>query len=119
MQPGTPVDNQKELRKVHLHVFLPNLWSGESSATYKADDGISFGYRNGERSALTVRLASANGNLAISMEGTESGFGAIEPTFIIHGDPKSVRINGGVVKLSSAKVVLTGRPLKVTVVNKA
>ena len=117
MQPGTPLDNQKELRTVHFHVFVPEDWSGESSSVYKADDGISLAYRDGSRSSIEIRLASANGNLALSYVQTESGFGPIEPTFIIHGDLKSVRLNGGVVKLTSAKVVLTGKALKVRVVS--
>ncbi|MDR3690556.1 MAG: glycoside hydrolase family 31 protein [Fimbriimonas sp.] len=115
MQAGTPVDNTKELRKVHLHIFIPPSWSGDSSTTYKADDGISYRYRSGERSSISVRLASANGNLAISVEEIENGFGPIEPTFVIHGDPKSVRLNGGEGKLKNAKVVLTGKPLKVQI----
>jgi hypothetical protein len=61
-------------------------------------------------------LAGANGNLALNFVQTESGFGPIQPTFIIHGDAKSVRLNGGLVKLSSAKVVLTGKALKVRIV---
>ncbi len=115
MQPGTPVDNTKDLNKVHFHVFLPPNWSGESALTYRADDGISFGYQTGERSEVNIRLACVKGNVAISLEETTTGFGPIDSTFIIHGDVKSLRINGGIAKLSSAKVVLTGKPLKVSV----
>jgi alpha-glucosidase len=116
MQAGTPVDNHKELRSVHFHTFVPSGWSGESEYRYKVDDGISFAYRDGERSAAEIRLACADGNLAINFLQTESGFGPIQPTFVIHGAPKSVRLNGGEVKLASAKVVLTGKSLKVWIV---
>ena len=113
MQAGTPTDTKKELNKVHFHVFLPQGWSGESNYEYSADDGISFDYREGKRSTISIRMASANGNVTISVEERATGFGPIEPTFIVHGDPKSVRINGSGVKLSAEKVVLTGKPLKV------
>jgi alpha-glucosidase (family GH31 glycosyl hydrolase) len=116
MQAGTPVDNAKDLLNVHFHIFVPPAWSGESIETYSADDGVSFAYRDGARSTAEIRLASAEGNLAISFVQKASGFGAIEPTFIIHGSPKSVRLNGGEVKQTNSKVVLTGKPLKVSVV---
>ncbi len=116
MQAGTPIDNAKELRNVHFHVFLPEAWSGDSSETYVADDGISFAYKDGGRSSAEISFACAEGNLALNFVQKASGFGEINPTFIIHGETKSVRLNGAVVKLSSAKVVLTGKSLKVQIV---
>jgi alpha-glucosidase len=116
MQPGTPVDNTKELRDVHLHLFMPPNWSGESSLEYRADDGISYAYANGARSVLKVRVAAVEGNLAIATDQAQDGFGLIVPTFVIHGEPKSVRLNGAEVRLEKNKVTLAGKPLPVTVV---
>jgi len=117
MQAGTPVDNAKELRVINIHVFVPPSWSGESSFVYRADDGISFEYRNGARSAIEVLMACVEGNVALSYKQTETGFGEIKPTFVVHGDPKSVRLNGSSVKINNAKVMLTGKTLKVQVVS--
>ena len=117
MQAGTPTDNTKNFSDVNIHVFVPTGWSGDSTLNYRADDGISFEYQQGARSAIDVELASVDGNLALNWKQTASGFGEIKPTFVIHGDPKSVRLNGGSVKLTSGKVVLTGRTLKVSVVS--
>ena len=119
MQAGTPTTAKKELNSVHFHVFLPPSWSGESNMEYSADDGISFDYRDGKRSTVSIRLVGANGNIAISFDEKAKGFGEITPTFVVHGDPKSVRINGAAVKLTHEKVVLTGKPLKVQLVVKA
>lgn len=119
MQPGTPTDNAKDLRVINIHIFVPTGWSGESTLTYRADDGISFAYRDGARSALEIRMASVDGNLALNYTQTQSGFGAIEPAFVIHGEIKSVRLNGGSVKQTAAKVVLTGKALKVSVLTPA
>ncbi len=116
MQPGTPTDNRKELREVNLHLFMPPAWSGDSWYEYRADDGISYAYANGARSVLDIRVAAVDGNLAIATELTEDGFGKIVPTFVIHGDPKTVRLNGAEVRLEKNKVTLTGKPLPVTVV---
>ncbi|AIE85449.1 glycoside hydrolase family 31 protein [Fimbriimonas ginsengisoli] len=116
MQPGTPVDNTKELRDVNLHLFMPPAWSGESELEYVADDGISYAYTSGARSRLKVRVVSVDGNLAIATDQTQDGFGLIAPTFVIHGDPKSVRLNGSEVVLEKNKVTLAGKPLAVVVV---
>lgn len=119
MQPGTPIDNTKELRDVHFHVFLPPNWSGESELVYRADDGISYGYREGMRSTVHIRVASVDGNLAIAIEETENGFGPISSVFVIHGEPRSTRINGAEVSLEKNKVTLTGKALPVSLVKPA
>lgn len=113
MLPGTPTDNTKDLRDVHFHIFLPPAWSGESETTYRADDGISYAYRSGGRSEVRVRAMSVDGNLVIATESLSDGFGPIGATFVIHGEPKSVRLNGADVSLEKAKATLTGKPVTV------
>lgn len=113
MQPGTPSDNSCDLRSVHFHVFVPPSWSGESVCEYAADDGLSFAYRSGARSVLRVVVASAEGNVAISTSLVCDGYGPIEAAFVIHGDPRSVRLNGAEVPSERSEVTLTGKPLPV------
>lgn len=113
MQPGTPTDNVKELRNVHLHVFLPAAWSGDTTLTYRADDGISFAYQDGARSEIQVRLAAVDGHVAISVEQTANGFDAVTPTFVLHGEPRSIKINGAEQPLTKNRTTLTGKPLDV------
>jgi alpha-glucosidase len=116
MRHGTPIDTKTDLGKVNFHLFLPTDWNGDSSYEYRADDGISFGYRNGERSVLKINLASVEGHVAVSWEQTAEGFGKIEPTFVIHGRPKSVRVNASLTIQKADRVVLTGKGLPVDVV---
>jgi len=116
MQHGTPTDNSKDLRNVAFHIFLPHLWSGESSYLYRADDGISFDYQTGGRSVAEVRVAAVEGNVAISWDQSQSGFGKIEPTFVIHGRPKTVRVNTGGPIQKADRVFLTGKSLHVDVI---
>jgi len=115
MQAGTPTDNSKDFSNVHLHVFVPSGWSGETVYEYSADDGLTFNYRTGGRSTLSIQLVGVEGNLAFVVEEVEKGFGAITPTFVIHCEPKSVRINGSDVALQKNKVTLTGKSLPVMV----
>lgn len=116
MRAGTPTDTKTDLKQVNFHLFLPADWNGDSSYEYRADDGLSFNYRNGERSTLSIKLASVAGNVAVSWERTSEGFGKIEPTFVIHGRPKSIRINSSLAIQKADRVVLTGSGLPVDVV---
>lgn len=115
MQMGTPTSAHKEMHKVNFHIFAPDDWTGEESYTYKVDDGISFDYQKGVRSAITITAISANGHLVIDLKELADDFGAVEPNFVIHGSPKSVKLKGHTLPLKSAKVTLTGKALSVKV----
>ncbi len=113
MQLGTPTDNRKDFSKVRFHIFIPPAWSGESEYRYRSDDGLSFDYRSGVRSSLALRLVAVDGNVAVSIDQPESGFGKIEYDFVVHGDVKSLRCNSSVARLSRASQTLTGKSIKV------
>ena len=112
MRPGTPHTSVHDLRDVVLHVFVPEGWNGETLYEYVADDGLSYGYRRGERSRLRVRVVSADGHVAVSTA-QEGGFGAIRATFAFHGPVRSVRLDSSDATLTDDTISLTGRPLRV------
>jgi len=114
MRPGTPVDCRHDLREVNLHVFVPEDWNGETRLEYMADDGLSYGYRRGERTTLRVEVISASGHLAVSTS-QSGGYGEINAKFVFHGPVKSVRIDSAEVNLADETITLTGRPLKARV----
>ena len=116
MQLGTPSSAHKDLHRVAFHIFIPGEWSGDSEYKYRVDDGISFDYRQGRRSAVTVKLTSTDGNVAVAWERDGEGYGQIDPTFVIHGKPKSFRVNNESGRKSD-RATLTGKPLAVDVVN--
>lgn len=116
MQLGTPVSAHKDLHRVAFHLFIPSDWNGDSEYLYRVDDGLSFDYRQGKRSAVSVKLTSAKGNVALAWEQASEGYGKIEPTFVIHGKPKSFRVNGESGRKPD-RATLTGKPLPVDVVN--
>jgi alpha-glucosidase len=113
MQPGTPTSAEKEMKKVNFHLFIPDGWTGESEYVYKVDDGISFDYQRGIRSAIAVNVIGANGHIMIDLKELADDFGSIEPTFVIHGTVSSVKLKGQSVSLKSGKVTLSGKPLNV------
>ncbi|RYG18486.1 alpha-glucosidase, partial [bacterium] len=112
MRPGTPTSAAHDLCEVSLHVFVPEGWNGEREFEYVADDGLSYGYRRGERSVLRGRLVSADGHIAISTS-QEEGYGPIEASFVFHGPVRSVRIDSADAALIDETVTLTGKPLRV------
>lgn len=115
MQPGAAVDNRKNLNDVQVHVFVPKDWSGSTKVELVADDGLSFDYRSGARTRLRLELASVAGHVAIQSEAVQTGFGVITPTYVVHGPVRSLRVNGEMMELRDDRVVLTGRPLRVSV----
>lgn len=115
MRPGTPLDNKTDLRKISLHIFCPPDWSGETSFRYVADDGLSFAYRRGERSAIDATLVSAEGHVILNLDRKQAGYGEIEVTVVVHGDPRSVRLGSSDVPGKPSKVTLAGYPLRVQV----
>jgi alpha-glucosidase len=113
MQPGTPTDNSIDLRRVDFHMFVPPNWTGSTTYRYVADDGISFDYQRGVRSALHLEMAVLDGHVAIITRLEDTGFGDIEPRFIFHGAPQSVRLNSAAPNLVDDHTVMTGKRLRV------
>jgi alpha-glucosidase len=114
MQPGTPVSTKVDLLSPQFHVFVPEGWTGQFSYVYVADDGISFDYREGAESRLQIKMISVDGNIAVQVDELSTAFGLIRPSYVFHGAPKSVRINGRAPELVADRSILTGAPLRVT-----
>lgn len=117
MQPGTPTQaaSTVDLRRVQLHLVVPEGWDGESETEVVADDGLTFAYRRGERSRLRVRIAAADGHVALVTEETAEGYGHFELSVVLHGPVKSLRWNGAATELRTERAVLAGTPMKVSV----
>jgi hypothetical protein len=77
------------------------------------DDGISYDYQRGIRSAIKVDVVSANGHVVIDLKELADDFGMIEPTFVIHGSAASIKLKGQTLPTKPGKVTLTGKPLSV------
>jgi alpha-glucosidase len=112
MQSGLPSDNTKDLLNVEIHLFAAPKTSGSSAILYRADDGRTYNYRNGERSAVRIEMDWTDQSLAIHWEPLEKGYGSIVPTFVIHAEVEEVSVNGAVAGLQGRMLALTGPPFR-------
>ncbi len=101
-------DNRYDGRKVEFHLFLTPEFKGETAMDHVFDDGESFDYQRGKRSKVRVAAKVVRGVLEITLEHRVRGFGECEPSFVIYGAFKKVRINGRVAKLKSAAWLFAG-----------
>jgi alpha-glucosidase len=108
MQVGTPKNSKKEFRRVEIHLFVKPGTEGSTSYSYRADDGLSYGYRKGKRSEVALNLSWSGRTVKLTWEHTRQGFGAIRPTFVVHG-ALSLAVNGKEVDLAPTRLRLTGR----------
>ncbi|HWA82202.1 MAG TPA: glycoside hydrolase family 31 protein [Fimbriimonadaceae bacterium] len=112
MRPGLPTDNRTDLRDVEVHLFACPDQPGRGECAYRADDGLSYGYRRGERSALKIELDWTEDVLCVEWSQVEAGLGKIEPRFILHGDVDQVVVNGRSTAKRPVKTPLAGTPVK-------
>ena len=102
-------DNRTDLRRIEFHIFASADTQGSSRYVYRADDGISFGYRRGERSRIEVEAKWKQGRLEINWSQTANGYGPIRPRFTAYGATE-VTVNGKEALLTPRRIRLTGRP---------
>ncbi|MEM9109118.1 MAG: TIM-barrel domain-containing protein [Planctomycetota bacterium] len=117
MRPGDPEDNATDLRDIDLHVFVSKSFKGKASCVYVADDGTSFGYRRGERTAMHITVTRDDDQLNLLARKLLSGYGEVKFRVIDHGGCKSVTTEGveqpATLKLKPMKLTLTGEKLSV------
>lgn len=117
MRPGEPEDNATDLRDIDLHVFVSKQFTGKASCVYVADDGTSFGYRRGERSAVHFTVTREGDELKLVARKLVNGFGEIKFRVIDHGQCDAVTTEGveqpATIKLKALKLELTGEKLSV------
>ena len=88
-------DNRYDGSKVEFHIFLKKDSSLEAGTEYAFDDGLSFDYRQGRRSIVSVEATvSPDGILEISSALVHDGFGECRMTFILYDDFPKVKLNG-------------------------
>ena len=105
-----------DLREVQFLVAARPGGSGASSCRYHADDGLSYRYRDGERTTLEVRAKWKGTSLDLEIDTVALGFGEIRATFALLGAFDKVRLNGRAVKTRAGRIRLTGRALPVRLV---
>ncbi len=77
-QPEEPTDNRTDLNRIGLLCCLSPETTGTAHYRYRADDGISFAYRKGERSAVDLSARVEGENLIMTVDRTAVGYGPIQ-----------------------------------------
>jgi alpha-glucosidase len=74
MQVGERSDNRNDLAAIELHVLLGAGASEAAACTYVADDGQSFGWERGERTAIRVTATRTGDRLEVSIAAERIGW---------------------------------------------
>lgn len=96
---GEPRDNRWNPNSIEAHIFLRRKTGNTASATYAFDDGDSFDYQNGKRSAVAIRATVKAGALHIETEALQDGYGTARIRFVLYDAFKLVTLNGRPLKL--------------------
>ncbi len=118
IQDRLPMTNDVDLLRPTVLVAVPEGWTGRSSLTYFADDGISYAYRKGGQSVVQFHVIADKDEVQLRTEVHETGFGDVVPTFALVARPKSVMVDGQEARLDETVEVFTGRPITVQMVAK-
>ena len=97
------------------------MTDGRADGTYVWDDGISYDYRAGKRSCVTISAtAGSEGRCTIDMRHVSDGFGRLVPAFTLIGvwDSVELTVDGAAIgtALTSGSRRIAGRDHVVTVV---
>ncbi len=109
-------DNTFKPRDVAFHVFLERGGASSARTVYVYDDGISFDYRRGKRSAIAVRADVTPTGLELSTELLADGYGDCRASFVLYDTFDAVRLNGAPVAARPAALRLAGTALDVVVI---
>jgi alpha-glucosidase len=112
MTEGLPTETGQDLRQVELHLFIEPGSTGETSYLYRADDGFTYDYQRGIRSAIELRASWTDKQLKLDTRVISETYGSIEAVIVVHGGPAKVTLNGRNGQLSEHSLTLTGGPFE-------
>lgn len=85
MQVGERTTNANDLSTIEVHCFLRRDTRGRHMLRYVCDDGLTFDYRRGERSEITIAVRSdGKGALAIAVRDAKLGYKPIRVRFVVY-----------------------------------
>jgi alpha-glucosidase len=107
-----PGRNPVNLSDVELHIFAAPGTEGHSRYTYRADDGLTYGYRRGERSVLEIEVTWTPDRIEIQAECTESGFRSFDVEFVLHAGSREITLNRCKTQELPTEGILVGKPFR-------
>lgn len=94
MQTGVRVDNHNDLNSIDLLLTIEP--GGAVTASYQADDGISFGFERGACSVVRIDASATAARITVAITSQQQGFGPIALRVLVLGalPPQTMLING-------------------------
>jgi alpha-glucosidase len=87
LRPGLPETQDCDLREIELHALVRTDRRGRAACVYHADDGVSFGYRRGERTSVGFDLRVArDGQIGLRATPRARGYGRLRVKLVLYGD---------------------------------
>ena len=80
MLEGIPKSNRKDLKNIELFLCLSRGFPGKAETAYACDDGESFAFEKGGRSAYRIEAWVRRGDLHLRIEAVSEGFGPVRFT---------------------------------------
>ncbi|MDP9108923.1 MAG: hypothetical protein M3N23_07615, partial [Pseudomonadota bacterium] len=113
MQTGVRYDNRNDLTTVDLLLVLEP--GAEVTMLYRADDGISYDFEQGARSALQVTARAENRRVTIDIRVLQHGYGPIALRILLLAAAAcdELTINGAACPLQPERLVFAGCALAV------
>ena len=115
MQIGERTTQANDLADIELHVVLGAGCGDEAVLDYVADDGLSYGYRRGERSVHRLRARRRGDVIELSVAVVESGWRPLRLSLVAYDGATSAVIDGPSGTVTQALVpyrwTFSGEPL--------
>jgi len=109
MLPDAPTTHRIAMDRIDLHAFLRD---GQSAAfRYSADDGESFAYAKGVRSAITVTARAEGTTLHVETSEATSSWKPLKIRFVVYAPMERLVVNGRNEPLDTFAWRVTGKEL--------
>jgi alpha-glucosidase len=94
MQTGVRTSNENDLGNIELHLFLNRSTRGTASYQYRFDDGHTFDYRQGKRTAFSLNVTVKGQALRIQVYDIHNGYRPANVRFVVYDRFKKVEVEG-------------------------
>ena len=112
-------DHVYKFNDIRFHLLFNNSHDVSSEYNYTFDDGQTYDYKKGKRSRLKVTAKVNHGDLIITTDLTENGYGKCCFDFAIYDHFTKVTLNGKPIIPELLKMTLAGRELHLGLVKES
>ncbi|MBV6458067.1 MAG: Oligosaccharide 4-alpha-D-glucosyltransferase [Fimbriimonadaceae bacterium] len=114
MSPAAVEGARMDLSDVEFHIVPGGM--GTSETRYVFDDGLTYGYRDGKETAVTIQVSEDGNEIDVHANHDEDGAGRLKARFVVHGEHRILRVNGIERSMTRKKVdlVMPGATAKVS-----